>query len=113
MFLPGESRGQKSLEGYSPRGPKESDTTKVTEYDILCQDFSFLVLNQFSRSLQLCHYGHFEQQITSLDNSFRTRNVVMKNHGISKLKGGWTSGFTSSALQRPLPGYVTAGPKVT
>ena len=27
-FLPGESHGQRSLAGYSPWGPKESDTTK-------------------------------------------------------------------------------------
>ena len=27
-FLPGESHGQKSLVGYSPRGHKESDTTE-------------------------------------------------------------------------------------
>ena len=30
VFLPGESPGQKSLEGYSPWGCKESDTTEVT-----------------------------------------------------------------------------------
>ena len=28
MFLPGESKGQGSLIGYSPRGRKESDTTE-------------------------------------------------------------------------------------
>ena len=28
VFLPGESHGQRSLEGYWPRGPKESDTTE-------------------------------------------------------------------------------------
>ena len=27
VFLPGESQGQRSLVGYSPRGGKESDTT--------------------------------------------------------------------------------------
>ena len=27
-ILPGESHGQRSLAGYSPRGPKESDTTE-------------------------------------------------------------------------------------
>lgn len=64
---------------------------------ILYQDFSFLVLNQFVRSLQLCHYGHFGQQIASLDNSSRTLSAVIRNHGKSKLKGDWTSGFTSSS----------------
>ena len=28
VFLPGESHGQRSLAGYSPQGPKESDTTE-------------------------------------------------------------------------------------
>ena len=28
VFLPGESHGQRSLEGYSPWGRKESDTTE-------------------------------------------------------------------------------------
>ena len=30
VFLPGEFRGQRSLEGYSPWGNKESDMTEVT-----------------------------------------------------------------------------------
>ena len=30
VFLPGESLGQRSLEGYSPWGCKQSDTTEVT-----------------------------------------------------------------------------------
>ena len=30
VFLPGKSQGQRSLEGYSPRGRKESDTTEHT-----------------------------------------------------------------------------------
>ena len=30
VFLPGESRGQRSLVGYSPKGCKELDTTEVT-----------------------------------------------------------------------------------
>ena len=32
VFLPGESRGQRSLTGYSPWGCKESDTTEATEH---------------------------------------------------------------------------------
>ena len=30
VFLPGESHGERSLAGYSPRGHKESDTTEST-----------------------------------------------------------------------------------
>ena len=37
VFLPGESHGQRSLAGYSPRSRKESDMTEVTEHtDTLC-----------------------------------------------------------------------------
>ena len=32
VSLPGEAHGQRSLEGYSPRGRKESDTTEATWY---------------------------------------------------------------------------------
>ena len=32
VFLPGESHGQRSLSGYSPRGCKESDTTEATQH---------------------------------------------------------------------------------
>ena len=31
VSLPGESHGQRSLAGYSPWGPKESDMTESTE----------------------------------------------------------------------------------
>ena len=32
VFLPGESCGQRSLVGYSPRDHKESDMTEATEH---------------------------------------------------------------------------------
>ena len=32
VFLPGESHGQRSLEGYGPWGRKELNTTKATEH---------------------------------------------------------------------------------
>ena len=32
VFLPGESHGQRSLEGYSPWGCKQSDRTEVTQH---------------------------------------------------------------------------------
>ena len=32
VFLPGESHGQRSLVGYSPRGHKESDRTEATKH---------------------------------------------------------------------------------
>ena len=30
VFLPGESRSQRGLVGYSPSGPRQSDTTKAS-----------------------------------------------------------------------------------
>ena len=33
VFLPGESHGQRSLVGYSPRARKESDTTEATGHE--------------------------------------------------------------------------------
>ena len=35
VFLPGESHGQRSLQGYSPCGRKELDTTKGLAYTIM------------------------------------------------------------------------------
>ena len=32
VFMPGESHGQRSLAGYSPWGPRESDGTEVTKH---------------------------------------------------------------------------------
>ena len=34
LFLPGESHGQRSLEGYSPRGLKESDTSEPLSHPL-------------------------------------------------------------------------------
>ena len=36
-FLPGESHGQRSLVGYSPRGCKESDMTELTKHANTCE----------------------------------------------------------------------------
>ena len=36
VFFPGESHGQRSLEGYSPWGQKESDTTKRLSTHVSC-----------------------------------------------------------------------------
>ena len=34
VFLPGESYGRRSLAGYSPRGPKELDTTERLHFQL-------------------------------------------------------------------------------
>ena len=44
VFLPGESRGQRCLVGYSPWGHKESDTTEVTEHECTYQPFGQSVM---------------------------------------------------------------------
>jgi len=36
VFLPGDSRGQRSLAGYSPQGVTESDTTEQLTYFSVC-----------------------------------------------------------------------------
>ena len=38
VFLPGESHGQRSLVGYSPRGCKESDTTERLDFHVRSED---------------------------------------------------------------------------
>ena len=35
VFLPGECQGQRSLVGYSPWGPKQSDTTERLHFHFL------------------------------------------------------------------------------
>ena len=42
VFLPGKSHGQRSLEGYSPWGHKESDTTEHTQNNIFMWGLSYL-----------------------------------------------------------------------
>ena len=42
-FLPGESHGQRSLVGYSPRGHKESDMTEQLHFDF----YNYTVLRGF------------------------------------------------------------------
>ena len=61
VFLPGESHGQRSLQGYSSWGHKELDTTEVTEHTAL----------QFKRTQNSQHRG--ESRPLGLESSFRKR----------------------------------------
>ena len=45
VFLPGESHGQRSLEGYSPRGCKESDTTEQLHFGVTLPMDSYTILS--------------------------------------------------------------------
>ena len=49
VFLPGESHGARSLVGYSPRGPRELDTTERLHFHFSflgCKDSSYLQTNR-------------------------------------------------------------------
>ena len=56
VFLPGESHGQRSLVGYSPRGRKELDMMEVTctHAHMECVAGVFPVLCMCAKTLQLC-----------------------------------------------------------
>ena len=41
VFLPGEFHGQRSLAGYSPWGPKESNMTEITEHALMHEPYIF------------------------------------------------------------------------
>ena len=45
VFLPGESHGQMSLEGYSPQGGKVSDTTEVTSTHVTLKVLSTIYIS--------------------------------------------------------------------
>ena len=46
VFLPGESHGQRSLEGYSPRGHKELDTTEANQSILSPLLQLFIIINR-------------------------------------------------------------------
>ena len=55
VFLLGESHGQRSLAGYSPRGHKESDTTERLSIAQHLQQSFFLLECTFSAIVDLSH----------------------------------------------------------
>ena len=68
VFLLGESHGQRSLAGYSPRGHKESDTIEATEQQF--QKYFALLFphNEVSSGGEECHsheevWGRVEEQL--------------------------------------------------
>ena len=58
VFLPGESHGQRSLAGYSPRGRKESDMPELTHY--CCQ------LPSHSGQIRTSHHIHHRLTLSAL-----------------------------------------------
>ena len=59
VFLPGECHGQRSLEGYSPWGCKELDTTEVTS------KHESIKKAEHSFKLREYIYTHFEMHFIS------------------------------------------------
>ena len=55
VFLPGESHGQRSLVGYSPKGRKESDTTERLSMQTL--NWEMLVLEKYLSGLWPLYLG--------------------------------------------------------
>ena len=76
VFLPGESHGQRSLEGYGPLGHKESDRTVVTE----CAHW---VLGSSSRLLGARH----EQRTSQLWGAIQMASGDMKRCSTSLIIG--------------------------
>ena len=59
VFLPGESHGQRSLAGYSPRGHRESDTAEqLSAHKELCKPLSFIRSANIIAQLQSTRHGH-------------------------------------------------------
>ena len=70
VFLPGKSHGQRSLAGYSPRGPKESDTTEGTQHTCI-YIFTRIVLTLiFLLKRGTVPYLFFHKVLFSLDGQY-------------------------------------------
>ena len=89
VFSTGESHGQKSIVGYSPWGPTESDTTEVTEY--VCMK---LRADPTAKELRINteEAGGFEQRETEKHES-EPKNKAKKN---ATEKTGKIIGFAAS-----------------
>ena len=109
VFLPGESHGQRSLAGYSPRGHKESDTTehsRTRAWDVLREhscliicikpDFALLCCSTFSSLIIKDECGRVRAglYITFIDkSSYKSVCVVNRE---------WNN-FPGSRLETPFP----------
>ena len=54
VFLPGKSHGQRSLEGYSPQGREESDTTEATYHTCTSYVFMEFQIKNLIRKVRKC-----------------------------------------------------------
>ena len=59
VFLPGESHGQRSLEGYRPQGLKESDKTESTEHALHTRNYYSKCFSVQLHNLNTLYLRHF------------------------------------------------------
>ena len=67
VFLPGESHGQRSLAGYSPRGREESDTTERPHFSRFPWSVSPLDSLSGSDTTERLHFSRFPRSVSPLD----------------------------------------------
>ena len=84
VFLPGESHGQGSLEGYSPQGHKESDMTEATKHSTAYnkdKDTSFVKLEkQFLFPLITHTHIHIQKHIHIYKGRFIILKLIVTDH---------------------------------
>ena len=100
IFLPGESHGQRSLEGYSPWGHKESDTKFVCFFIMCCSYFPNYTVGFFycillystskvsSKNWDWAHYVFF--------NVFALYRLYLQNKISCHLQTYWWSVFSKT-----------------
>ena len=80
LFLPGESRGQRNLEGYSPRGLKESDTSEPLSLPLHGMIFKSKLTVIIKVSLNIKKKKHFllgRKTMTNLDIILKSRDISL------------------------------------
>ena len=81
VFLPGESHGRRSLAGYSPWGPQESDMTErlsVTSTHALYVPKPLLRFRLLPRALSLLALTDFFWRWNSYGNEKKTNTIFQK-----------------------------------
>ena len=86
LFLLGKPHGQRSLEGYSPWGHRELDTTKVIQHPAYLQTEAFRSF--FIKVLEntfMCFFFYLLKQIFKLKNLNKSVFTVSKDRGKHKI----------------------------
>ena len=88
VFLPGESHGQRRLEGHSPWGHKESDTTEQRTLLLPLKETN----PEYSLeglTLKLQYFGHLIRGVNSLEKILRLRRIEGRRKGGNRGRDGW------------------------